>query len=96
MVKKVRQVLERKTETVTSTFATRMLYIDHCVIQILPDIIIREQQLDPVWYCYTHKKMELTVNCMKNSAFCFFNFMIESDKLHSCMKLMTPKHSMSQ
>jgi hypothetical protein len=30
---KVRQVLERKTETVTSTFATRMLSIDQCVIQ---------------------------------------------------------------
>jgi hypothetical protein len=56
MVKKVRQVLERKTETVTSTFATRMLSIDQCVIQILHDIIIREQQLHPVWYCYTHAK----------------------------------------
>jgi len=70
---KVRQVLERKIETATSTFATRMLSIDQCVIQILP-VIIREQQLHPVWYCYT-QKMELTVNCMKNSAFCFCNFM---------------------
>jgi len=95
---KVRQVLERKTETVTSTFATRMLSIAsiaQCVIQILPDIIIREQQLKSVWYCYT-EKMELTVNCIKNSAFCFYNFMIESDKLCSCMKLMIPKHSMNQ
>lgn len=75
---KVRQVLERKTETVTSTFATRMLSIaniDQCVIQILPHIIIREQQLDSVWYCYT-EKMELTVNYVKNSEFCFYNFII--------------------
>jgi len=95
---KVRQVLERKTETMTSTFAIRMLSIasiDQCVIQILPHIIITEQHLDSVWYCYT-EKMELTVNYVKNSAFCFYNFMIESDKLCCCMKLMMPKHSMSQ
>jgi len=64
---------------------------------ILP-VIIRKQQLHPVWYCYTQKKKkkEITVNCMKNSAFCFCNFMMESDKLCSCMKLLMPKHSMSQ
>lgn len=42
----------------TSTFATKMLSIasiDQCVIQILPDIIIREQQLESIWYCYTEK-----------------------------------------
>jgi hypothetical protein len=67
---KVRQVLERKTETVMSKTATRMLSIDQFVIQILPDIIVREQQLDSVWYCY-RETMELTVNCMKNLSILF-------------------------
>jgi hypothetical protein len=51
MVKKVRLVLEKTTETMTATLATRMLSVDQFVIQILPDIIITEQQVDSVWYC---------------------------------------------
>ena len=71
MVKKVRQVLKRKIETVTSTFATRMLSIEQFVIQILPDIIIRKQQLGYVWYCH-REKIELTVNYMKNFSILLF------------------------
>jgi hypothetical protein len=91
---KLREVLERKTETVTSTTATRMLSIDQFVINILPDIIVREQHLDSLGYCY-RETMELTVNCMKNLSILFYHFMIERDQLHSCMKLMIPEHSMS-
>lgn len=91
---KVRQVLERKTETVTSTFATRMLSIDQCVIQSC--LLLSENSNYILYGIVTHKKVEITVNCIKNSAFCFCNFMMESDKLCSCMKLIMPKHSMSQ
>lgn len=42
MMKTGRQVLEKKTETMTATIATRMLSVDQFVIQILCDIIITE------------------------------------------------------